>query len=71
MTEVERRKVEKIDDQYDLSPYEVRSNEQHDECKLEEVVDNEMTSDWCCGVDMFNLVAEQMKDISNLKDEEE
>lgn len=45
MTEVERGKVEEIDDQYNLGPYEVRSNEQHDECKLQEIVKNEVTSD--------------------------
>ena len=44
VAEVEGGEIEEVDDQYDLGPYEVGANEQHDKCKLEEVVDDEMTS---------------------------
>lgn len=44
MAEVERRQVEEVDDQDQLSPDEVGSDEEHDEGKVEEVVEDEVAA---------------------------
>lgn len=51
MTEVERRQVEEIDYQENLGPEEVAADEQHDESKVEEIVEDEMASNSSCSLD--------------------
>lgn len=44
VAEIERRQVEEVDDQNQLSPDEVGSDEEHDECEMEEVVEDEVAA---------------------------
>jgi hypothetical protein len=42
VAEVERGQVEEVDDQDELGPYEVGSDEEHDEAEVEEIVRDEV-----------------------------
>lgn len=53
VTEVQRRQIDEVDDQNYFSPYEVTSNKEHDECKLQEIVEDEMTSNTSSCLDML------------------
>lgn len=67
VAEVEGGEVEKVDDQDDLGPNEVRSNKQHDECKLEEVVEDEVASDTRSSLDVVIVIREEVPDVADLK----
>jgi hypothetical protein len=71
VAEVEGGQVEKVDDQDDFSPVVVATDEQHDERKLEEVVDYEVASDTSGCVDIVGIGGEKVPDVSNLEDEED
>lgn len=70
MAEVERRQVEEVDDEDHLSPDEVGTDEEHDECEVEEVVEDKVAADCGCGLDMVGVGGEQVPDVTTLKDEE-
>lgn len=44
MAEVERRQVDEVDDQDQLSPDEVGSDEEHDKGEMEEIIENEVAA---------------------------
>jgi len=46
------------------------ANEEHDECKLEEVVENEMAPNTSGSLDIIIIVGEKVPDVSDLKEEE-
>ena len=71
MPEVQRRQVEEIDNKDEFSPDEVSTNEQHDEGKLQEIVENEMASNTSSSIDIFGIVGEKVPDVSNLQEEED
>ena len=71
VAEVERGKVEKVDDQDDLSPDVVAANKQHYKCELEEVVNYEMASNTSGCVDIIGVGGEKVPHISDLQDEED
>jgi hypothetical protein len=71
MTEVKRGKVKEVDDEDELSPDEVGSDEEHDESELEEVVHDEMASNTCGGIDVVSVGGEEVCNIANLEDEED
>lgn len=58
VTEIEGWKVEEVDNQDDLSPDEVWSDKEHDKGELEEIVEDEMASDTCCGVHIGEIGGE-------------
>jgi len=67
VAEVERGKVEKVDDQDDLSPDVVAANKQHDKCELEEVVNYEMASNTSGCVDIIGVGGEKVPHIADLQ----
>lgn len=70
VAEVERRQVEEVDDQDQLSPDEVGSDKEHDEGEVEEVVEDEVAANRRCGLDMVGVGREQVPDVPSLEDEE-
>jgi hypothetical protein len=46
------------------------SNEEHDEGKLQEVVEDEVASNTSGGVDILTLLREEMPYVSNLEEED-
>lgn len=70
MTEVERGKVEKVQQQDDLSPVKVRSDKEHDEGKVEEVVEDEVAADAGSGIDNVGIAREEVPDVAGLENEE-
>ena len=71
MAEIQARQVEEVDDQDDLRPDEVAADEEHDEGELKEVVEDEVGSNGCGGVDVVSVGGEQVPDIADLEDEQE
>lgn len=71
VAEVERGEIEKVENQHDLSPHEVATDEKHNERELQEVVEDEVASNSGGSVDIVCVGREQMPDIANLKDEEQ
>lgn len=70
MAEVERGEVEEIEDQDDFSPVEVRSDKEHDEGKMEEVVEDEVAANARSSIDDVGVAREEMSNIAGLEDEE-
>lgn len=66
MTEVKEGKIEEVDDQDNLSPDEMGSDEEHDKGKLEEIVENEVRSNSCSCLNMCTLVREEVPHITDL-----
>lgn len=58
MAEVEGRQVEEVDNQDNLSPDEVPTDEEHNECEVQQVVENEMASNTRCGVYVVDIGGE-------------
>lgn len=56
MAEIEGGQVEEVDDQDNLSPGEVSSDEEHDEGKMQKVVKDEVASHTSSGLDIFTLI---------------
>jgi hypothetical protein len=56
VAEIEERQVEEVDDQDELSPSKVASDEEHNESKLQEVVENEVASYTSSSLDILSLV---------------
>ena len=70
VAEVERGQVEEVDNQDQFSPDIVTADEEHDECKEEEVVDDEVASYTSGCIDIVGIGGEEGPDISDLRDEE-
>jgi hypothetical protein len=70
VAEVQESEIEKVHNQDHLSPPEVSTNKEHDECELEKVVKDKVTSNSCCGLDMFTLVREKVPQVYDLEKEE-
>jgi hypothetical protein len=70
VTEIQGRQVEEVDNQEHLSPVEMSSNEEHNEAELKEVVENEVASHACSGMDMVGVIREEMPHVSDLEEEE-
>jgi len=70
VTEVQGREVKEIDDEDELTPDEVATDEEHNPCELEEIVEDEVASYTCSCVDIVGIGREEGPDISNLGDEE-
>lgn len=71
VAEVQRREVEEVNDQDELGPVEVRANEEHDECEVEEVVGDEMASNTGGGMNMARIGREEVGNVATLKNEED
>jgi hypothetical protein len=48
----------------------VSTDEEHDECELEKIVENEVASNSCCSLDMFAFVGEEVPQVCNLEEKE-
>lgn len=70
MAEIQRGKVEEVDDQHDFSDDEVATDEQHHECELEEVVEYEVASYPCGCLDVGGVGGEEMPHVSDLHEED-
>jgi len=68
--EVEGGQIEEVDNEDQLSPNIVTTNEQHDEGKEQEVADDEVASYTGGSVDIVGIGGEEGPDISDLKNEE-
>lgn len=71
VAEVERREVDEVDDENHLGPVEVGADEEHDEGKVEEVVEDEVAADAGGGVDDLGVLGEEVGDVAKLEDEED
>ena len=58
MTEVKRGKVEEVDDQNQFCEEEISTNEEHDKCELEKIVEDEVASNSCSGLNVFGVFGE-------------
>jgi len=58
VTEIKSGQVEEIDDQDNLSPGEVSSDEEHDEGKMQKVVEDEVAPHTSSSLDIFTFVRE-------------
>jgi hypothetical protein len=70
VAEVERRQVDKVDEEEDLGPDKVPVDKEQDPRGVEQVVGNKVTSDRAGGVDRLDLGREEVGDVSNLEDED-
>lgn len=70
VAEVERREVDEVDDEDELSPVEVGADEEHDKGKVQEVVEDEVAADAGGGVDGVGVLGEEVGDVAKLEDEE-
>jgi len=64
MSEIEAAKVEEVDDEDDFSPPEMRAYKEHHKGKLQEVVEDEVTSNTSCSIDPCLVRREEHPDIS-------
>lgn len=71
MAQVEEGKIAKVQDGNDLSPDEMRTDEEHDKSELEEIVQDEVTSDAGSGVDIFGFGGEDVPEVADLEHEED
>jgi hypothetical protein len=49
----------------------VSTDEEHNEREVQQVVEDEVASDTCCGVHVVDIFGEKVPDISDLEDEEQ
>lgn len=68
VAEVQRGKVEEVDDEDDLGPGEVRSHEQHDEGEVQEIIEDEVAAHCTSGIHIVDIAGEEMADVANLED---
>lgn len=71
VTEVERGKIDEVENEDNLSPVEVRADKEHDKGEVEEVVEDEMASDAGGSVNDVRVTREEMADVPSLEDEED
>lgn len=55
MAEIQRKKVEEVEDQHELRQVESGSDEKHDECELEKIVQDEMASNCGGGINELGI----------------
>lgn len=70
VAEVEGREIEEVDDQDDLRPDEVATDEEHDPGELKEVVEDEVTTDTSSGLDVITILGEEVPHVTDLGEEE-
>lgn len=71
VAEGEGREVEEVDDQDKLGPAKVGAGEEHDEGKVQEVVQDEVRAYCGGGIDLFDVGREEMQNIADLQDEQD
>jgi len=71
VAEIQGRKIEEVENQDELSQVETRPNKEHDEPKLEQIVENEMASNGSSSIDKFSVGGEQVPNVSDLEEEEQ
>jgi hypothetical protein len=71
VAEVKRSEVEEVNNQDEFGPVEVRANKEHDECKVEEVVDDEVASHAGSGIDMARVGRKEVTNVASLENEED
>lgn len=69
--EVQVREVEQVDDLDDLGPDEVRAHEEHDEGKVQQVVEDEVAADVGGGGDVRGVLGEEVADVADLQEEDD
>jgi len=70
VSEVQGGQVEEVDDQNDLGPDEVSSDEEHDESELQHIVEYEVAANPRCCIDPVDISREKVRNISDLEDEQ-
>jgi len=70
MTEVQEGQIEEVDDQDDLSPDEVSSNEEHDECELEKVIEDEVGTNSSSSLDMSSGIGKEVPHVCDLEEKQ-
>lgn len=70
VAEVERAQVKEVEDQKQLSPVEVRTDKEHDEGEVEEVVENKVAANARGGVHDVGVGGEEVANVTALEDEE-
>ena len=70
VAEVQRSKVEEVEDEKDLSPDEVVVDEEEDESRVQDVVGDEVATHGAGGVDSLDVGGEEVGYIADLEDEE-
>jgi hypothetical protein len=68
VAEVKEGQVEEVDDENDLGPGEVGADEEHHEGEVQEVVEDEVTSDAGGSLNIFGVLAEEVADVADLED---
>lgn len=71
VAEVERGQVDKVDDQDNFGPGKVRADEEHDEGKVQQVVENEVAANTGSGLNIVGVLREEVSDVANLENEED
>jgi len=71
VAEVERRKVNEVQNQDDLGPVEVRSDKEHDKGEVEEVVEDEVASNAGGSVNNIRVAREEVANVTSLEEEED
>lgn len=71
MAEIERRKVNEVQDQDDFGPVEVRSDKEHDKGEVEEVVEDEVASNTGGSMNNVRVAREEVANVASLEEEED
>ena len=71
VAEIQRRQVEEVDDEDQLSPGEVRADEEHDEGEVQQVVEDEVAANGAGRVHRLDVAREEADEIAALEDEED
>jgi hypothetical protein len=70
VAEIKSGQVEEVDDQDDLGPDKMPANEEHDEGKLQEVIEDEVAANTSSSLDMFTTLREEVPQVGDLKEED-
>ncbi len=71
MTEVQGGQVDEVGNQEKLRPNMETVDEEHYPCKLEKVIQYEMTSYTCSGIGVIAIRGEEGPDVSGLREKED
>lgn len=71
VAEVQRRQVDEVEDDDELRPAEQGPHEQHDERKVEQVVQNKVAADSAGRIDFLDIAGEEMRDVTTLENEQD
>lgn len=71
VAEVQRAEVEEVEDEDQLGPAEIGPHKEHDEGKVEKVVEDEVAAHAGGGVDVVGIAREETADVAGLEDEQE